>query len=231
MSVAGFSRLAEGEDEHGSLTRGLRRSAPPLITLILPITILIAILAPQLVHVLYGSKWDPAAPALRFLMILMACRVLVSFAFDILTSAGATRSTLWLNLGWAIILIPALYFGTNHDGIRGTAISHAIVGTLVALPAAIFLLERVRVRVREVLPDLVRPAIAGILSAAVCIAGVLACRGSQPLQLMVAGFAGFATYVLVVAPPQLRSSLMSRLRPPDRRSRHVPRHRQMPNAE
>jgi PST family polysaccharide transporter len=59
-------------------------------------------------------------------MILMAGRVLVSFTFDILTSTGATRFTLWLNLGWAVVLIPAMYFGTSHSGIRGTAISHAV---------------------------------------------------------------------------------------------------------
>ncbi len=88
VSVAGFSRLAESDDEERSLTRGVQRSAPLLIALILPFTVLVAILAPQIIALFYGSAWAPAALPLRFLMILMAGRVLVSFAFDILTSAG-----------------------------------------------------------------------------------------------------------------------------------------------
>ena len=89
-------------------------------------------------------------------------------------------------------------------------------GIVIAVPAAFFLLERVRC-VRQVSPGLVRPAIAGILCAGVCIAGVLACRGSGLLQLVIAGVAGLATTSPRLS-PAVRAAVVSRLRPPDRTS-------------
>ena len=219
VSIAGFSRLAEESDS--SLTRGVQRSVPLLITLVLPFTILIAFLSPEVIAVLYGSKWAPAAAALRFLMILMAARVLVSFAFDILTSAGRTRATLWLNLGWAVVLIPALYFGTNHDGIRGTAMSHALVGMLIAVPLAVVLLERAGIRLSGIPRALARPGVAAVLCAGVCLAVVASLHAAPWLELLAAGGAGLAAYGAVAVPAKIRSDAWAMI---TYRNRPSPRH-------
>ena len=210
VSIAGFSRLAEENDS--TLSAGVQRSAPLLITLVLPFTILIAILSPDVVAVLYGDKWAPAAAPLSFLMILMAGRVFVSFTFDILTSAGATRSTLWLNLGWAVVLLPALYFGTSHGGIRGTAMSHALVAMLIALPLGVLMLERAGVSLSGIVPELARPAIAAVLCAGVCFAATMVVGDAPWLELFVAGGAGLAVYVAVGLPPQMRQRILRSLR-------------------
>jgi hypothetical protein len=106
VSVAGFSRLSEHTPE--ALSAGVTRSVPLLVTGLVPIAVLLAVLAPQLVDVLFGAQWEPAAAVLRWLVVLTVVRMLTSFALDILTGAGATRATFWLNLGWALALIPAL---------------------------------------------------------------------------------------------------------------------------
>lgn len=209
VSIAGFSRLAENEDD--SLNRGVQRTVPLLVTLVLPFTILMSILAPQIVAVLYGGTWAHAADPLRFLMILMAVRVLVSLAFDILTSAGRTRATLWLNLGWAIVLIPALYYGTNHDGARGTAISHAVVGLLIALPLAIVLLARSGIRLGGIPAVLQRPVLAALLCAGLCAAVALTLHLRPWLELVLAGGLGLLGYVAVAAPPAVRHEARTRI--------------------
>ncbi len=219
VSIAGFSRLAEENDS--SLTRGVQRTVPLLITLVLPFTILIAILSPEIIAVLYGSNWAPAAAPLRFLMFLMAARVLVSFAFDILTSAGRTRSTLWLNLGWAVVLIPALYFGTNHGGIRGTAISHALVGMFIAVPLAVVLLERAGISLSGIPRTLVRPGVAAILCAGVCLAVVATLHAAPWLELFAAGGAGLVAYVAVAVPSKIRTTIWASV---TGRKRSPPRH-------
>ncbi len=81
VSIPAFSRLAE---QKGSLSIGVQRSVPLLISIVLPVAVLTAALAPALVVFLYGDKWAPAVPVLGFLMILTAVRVLTSFTFDIL---------------------------------------------------------------------------------------------------------------------------------------------------
>jgi PST family polysaccharide transporter len=158
-----------------------------------------------LVVFLYGDKWAPAVPVLGFLMILTVVRVLTSFTFDILTSVGATRATLWLNLGWAVALIPALYVSTSMAGIRGAAMGHALVALMVALPLAILLLHRAGVQLAPIAPKLVRPLLGCGVAATVCLLVVQMVENSIFLQLAVAGSAGLITYVLIVVPwEQLR---------------------------
>jgi PST family polysaccharide transporter len=173
---------------------------PLLISIVLPVAVLTAALAPALVVFLYGGKWEPAVPVLRFLMILTVVRVLTSLTFDILTSVGATRATLWLNLGWAVALVPVLYVGTSMAGIRGAAIGHALVASLVALPLAILLLYRAGVRLAPIGPALVRPLLGCGLAATVCLLVVHLVGSSHFLQLSLAGSAGLVTYVLIVVP-------------------------------
>ncbi|MGH3827238.1 MAG: oligosaccharide flippase family protein [Pseudonocardiaceae bacterium] len=198
VSVASFSRLAEQNEDVLSL--GVQRSAPLLIAGILPVVMLMAVLAPSLVVFLYGGRWAPAAPVLRFLMVLTVVRLLTSFATDILVSAGATRATLWLNLGWVIALVPTLIIGTQLGGIRGTAIAHAIVAVLVAAPLAMWTLRRSRVRLAPIGPALVRPLLAMALATVTCLAVVEMAPTSPVVQLATAGTAGLLVYVATAAP-------------------------------
>ncbi len=206
VSIAGFSRLSEVDA--ASLSAGVQKTVPLLFGGLVPITVLTATLAAPLVSVLYGGQWLPAAPVLRFLMVLTIVRVLTSFALDILMGAGATRWTLWVNLTWAVALVPALVVATHLGGIRGTAIGHAVVGVVVTIPLTLVALHRVGVRLGPIAPRLARPLLGGGLAAVVAL--VLA-RLSAPrplVQLCVAGVAGLLAYVLVAVPPQrLRRSL------------------------
>ncbi len=206
VSIAGFSRLSEVDS--ATLSAGVQRSTPLLVTILAPVIALTAALALPLVTTLYGGVWAPAAPVLRFLMILTVVRVLTSFAMDILMGAGATRSTLWVNLGWAVAVIPALIFATSRDGIRGAAIAHAVVGLLVAVPVTVIALHRVGVRLGPVLPALARPLLAGMVAAGVALATAHATGPYAIVQLAVGGTAGLLVYgALAVAPATLRQWL------------------------
>jgi O-antigen/teichoic acid export membrane protein len=212
VSVAGFSRLSE---QRSALSEGVRRSVPMLVTGLVPIATLFAVLAPEIIGFLFGEKWAPAAAVLPFLMILMVVRMLTSFTLDILIGAGVTRWTLWLNLIWAVALVPALLVGTHVGGIRGTAIAHALVGVLVALPIATLALSRAGVRVGPMAPELVRPLLGG------AVAGTLAylvARVTGPVaivQLLAAGVVGTAGYLAIaIGRRQLREwSALVRRRP------------------
>jgi PST family polysaccharide transporter len=198
VSVAGFSRLAEKTPE--TLTRGVQRSVPLLISGVLPIAVLMAVLAHPIVTFLYGDQWAMSAGVLRFLAVLMVVRMLTSLAFDILTSMGATRSTVWLNLGWCVALVPVLWAGTHLDGIRGAAIGHALVALLVALPLAVWILNRQGVRLASTLPALVRPLLGGVVVAVVALPLARITEGNSFVQLLVAGCAGMIAFILVVPP-------------------------------
>jgi PST family polysaccharide transporter len=214
VSVAGFSRLSEHDD--AALSAGVQRTMPVLVTVVAPIVTLTSVLATPLVALLYGPEWAPAAPVLRLLVILTLVRMMTSLAMDVLMGAGATRATLWFNLGWAVALIPVLWVATHLDGIRGAAIAQTAVGFLVALPLAALALRAVHVDLAPIGPALVRPILAAGLAVAVAVA-VLRVSGPYPIvQLALAGAAGLCAYVPVAVPrEQLRQWLgMLRRREP-----------------
>lgn len=198
VSVPSFSRLSENDE---SLSPSVQRSMTLLVTMVLPIGILLVVLAPALIAFLYGEQWAPAAPVLRFLVVLGVVRMLTMLAVDILTGAGATRTALWLNLGWAVVLVPALLVGTRLDGIRGAAIAHAVVAVLVALPLALIALRRIGVQIKPILVTLVRPMLAGIFATVICVLVADVTGGDFPLvELMATGSAGLLVYVVAVVP-------------------------------
>jgi O-antigen/teichoic acid export membrane protein len=198
VSVPSFSRLAEQNTEAVEL--GLRRSVPLLVSVALPVAVVMATLAPQLVDFLYGDKWGPAAVALRYLTVLLVVRMLTTFTFDILTALGATKSTVWLNAGWAVALVPALWIGTHLDGLRGAAIAHGVVALFVALPLAVCALRLAGVSLVPTLPALVRPMSGAAIAAGVIMLIDSVLDGSSFLQLLLAGGSGLIVYILVVVP-------------------------------
>lgn len=198
VSIPSFSRLAERDAAGFAL--GVRRSVSVLVAAILPVAVVMATLAPQLVDFLYGNNWGPSAAALRYLQALMIVRMLTSLAFDILTSLASTRSTVWLNAGWAVALVPALWIGSHLDGIRGTAIAHSVVAVFVALPLAVLALRLAGVSLVSTLPELARPTIGACISAVVITLMVRLVNGNSFVELVVAGGAGTIVYVLIVVP-------------------------------
>jgi PST family polysaccharide transporter len=208
VSVAGFSRLSEHDDE--ALSVGVQRSMPMLVTVVAPIAALTAVLAVPLVTLMYGALWAPAAPVLRFLMVLTFVRMVTALVTDALMGAGATRATLWVYLGWATALIPTLWFATRVDGIQGAAIAHAGVGLLVAIPLAVLALRRARVDLVPIGPALVRPLLATVVAGAVAVLVVRLVGPHAVVQLLAAGGAGVLTYVPIAVPrDQLRRLLVA----------------------
>jgi O-antigen/teichoic acid export membrane protein len=215
VSVAGFSRLSESND--AALSDGVQRSMPLLVTVVAPIVALTSALATPLVGLLYGSRWGPAASVLQVLVGLTLVRMIIGLCVDALMGAGATRATLWLNLGWAVVLFPALWWATEHGGIHGAAIAQTGVGVLVAIPLAAVALHRSNVALGPVAAALVRPLLAAALAG---VAASVALRFAGPwdfFQLAVGGTVGLLVYVPAAIPrAQLRQwiALLSRRRQP-----------------
>jgi O-antigen/teichoic acid export membrane protein len=199
VSLPGFARLSERDEN--SLSQGVADSIALLFLAVMPIAALIAVLAGPLVFFLYGATWMPAVAPLRFLMILMIVRMVTGLCQDILTSTGATRWTLLVNVGWLIFCAPALWLATKADGAVGTALAQGVVGVLVAFPLMAFALHRVGVRIAPLARKLIRPLLAGVLAALVALllshsvveAGAFA-------QLAVGGTGGLLAYLLTAVP-------------------------------
>ncbi|MEU4572371.1 oligosaccharide flippase family protein [Nonomuraea sp. ATR24] len=206
VALPSFSRLAEEGRE--SMEAGVRQAVPLLGAIVLPIAVLMGTLAPALVGLLYEPRWLPAAGVLQFLAVVMAVRMLTLLITDILAGLGATRSMMWVNLGWALALVPALLVGARAGGIQGAAVAHAVIAVTVALPLLGITLRRSRVPLRLVVYGLARPMLGAGVAAAV-MAGLSLVVEGPFAQLCVAGGAGVLAFALVAVP---RAVLMQLVR-------------------
>ena len=191
VSVAGFARLSEQEDR---LSDGVRQAVSVLVLAVLPVVTVMSLL--------YGPRWAPAASALTFLMLFALIRLLTGLALDVLMATGATRTALAVNAVWAIALVPALVVGTRLDGIRGTAVSHVLTGTVIALPIFALALHRAGVHLRPIGRGLVRPLLAAMVAAGSAHLVNSAVGNHVLLQLLCGGTVGLVVYVTLALPPQ-----------------------------
>lgn len=199
VSVAGFSRLSEREDD--ALSNGVQRTMPLLVTVMAPIVALTAVLATPLITLLYGDRWAPAASVLQILVGLTLVRMTTGLCTDALTGAGATRATLLLNLGWAVVLFPALWFATKLGAIHGAALAQTGVGLIVAVPLTAVALRRSKVALRPLALAVSRPLAAGALAGLVAWVVVHFAGGPYPFfQLLIGGVAGLLAYVPAAIP-------------------------------
>src|SRR5690606_27651970 len=110
-----------------------------------------------------------------------------------------TRATLWVNVLWALALVPALLAGARLGGIQGAAMAHASVAVGLALPMLAFALHRARVPVRLFAAGLARPVLGAVAAGAVMAALATVVEGAF-VQLCAAGGAGVLLFVLVAVP-------------------------------
>ncbi|MBF8191065.1 oligosaccharide flippase family protein [Nonomuraea sp. K274] len=197
VALPSFSRLAEEGGE--SMRDGVRQAVPLLASMVLPIAAVMGTLAPSVVEFLYGASWLPAAQVLRFLAIVMAVRMLTLLVTDILAALGRTKATMWVNLCWAVVLVPALLAGARLDGIEGAAVAHAIVAVFVALPLLAVALRGSGLSARLFGAGLARPLLGAALAAGV-MAGLSVVIDGAFAELCVAGGAGLLVFVFVVVP-------------------------------
>ncbi len=199
VSLPGFARLSEQDED--SLSRGVAGTLPLLFLATVPIAVLVGVLAEPTISLLYGAVWRPAAAPLRFLMILMVVRMVTGLCMDILMSTGATKWTLFINAGWLVVTVPALWFGTRADGAEGTAIAQAVVGVVVAIPLAALALHKVGVGLRTLGRRMVRPLVAGAVTAVVAFLLDQALHDDGAfVRLAVAGTTGLLVYLLIAVP-------------------------------
>lgn len=206
VALAGFSRLAAN---HGQLEDGFLRAFVLLLGLALPTCLLLSLLAMPLIHVVYGSRWDPAVVPLQLLSVLAAIRVVAYLVEDLLMAVGRSRSVLWLQLSWLVVLTPALVVGAKTDGIAGVAVAQAVVAVAI-IPALLFALHRAGFSARNLLSRLLPLAIpaTGLLAIALPMLYLLP---GQVLSLLLVGSVAAAAYTaLVLATPSLRRAIPTR---------------------
>jgi PST family polysaccharide transporter len=197
VSIAGFARL-EGEED--SLRRNFSKAFSALIGLALPLLAALGVFALPLITFVYGEQWIESASVLELLAVLAGARMAIGFIFDLLVGVGRTRTTLMLKCVWLVVLVVALEIGVRADGLRGVALAHVIVSSVVALPLFLRAASRAGADLRDVARRLARPLLAVVAAGAVGFA-IRDSLGGPALTTLAGGAILVAVYVLLAVRP------------------------------
>lgn len=179
-----------------------------------PVAALTAVLAPDLIHVLYGEKWSAAAPILAVLALYGAIFVVTLVASNLLVGTGRAGWVFIIQAVWLACLLPAVGLGVSGLGVMGAAYAHVVVIALVVVPVFSSALRRAVLRPWHTAASALGLPAAGALAAAgvALVVGLVLPPGLP--RLLGAGAAGSVAFVVTAwraVSPQLPAGLAARL--------------------
>ncbi len=196
VALPAFARLRAVPGAAGEAFVAAGRSL--LIASVL-VSVMLAVLARPVIHVVYGQRWSAAAVPLMFLATLGTVRVLMELAYDFLVALGRTRIVLLVQGVWFLALVVLLPVGARLGGLAGVGAGHLVAALCVVIPVQAAALHRAGVPMRAVARSWARPLVAGAVAAAVT-AWSARWLSSDLATLALAGSLGTLAYLVVVGP-------------------------------
>lgn len=162
-----------------------------------PLSALTAVLAPDIVHVLYGENWSAAAPVLSVLALYGGVFVVSLVASNLLVGTGHAGWVFFVQAVWLGFLVPAVVLGVSAFGLLGAAYAHVAVILVVVVPVYAYALRQVMASPwRAAAASLALPAAAALAAGAAAALTALVVPGGLP-RLLGAGLAGSVVFALV----------------------------------
>ncbi len=165
----------------------------------LPVTVGMAVTAPQAVPVLFGREWLPAVRPLQLLALGGAVISLNRLRGALWLAIGKPKWDLWLNVMALCLYIPGFAVGVQF-GITWVALAFLVAATLEA-PIVLMVVAR-GLGVGWI--DVLRPLAPVVMATAAMAAGAAAAGrlmegfGAEPVQLAVMVLAGAVVYLVAL---------------------------------
>jgi teichuronic acid exporter len=137
----------------------------------------VSAVAPELIHALLGSKWQPAVIPFQLLCLVIPVRMISSLLSPLAISLGRPDVTLYNTLTASILITIAILFGVQY-GLNGAGLAWVIMFPLVFLYNLSRVVKLMQMGLYEVIAAMARPAIATLLMYASVMA-LKAMLGSQ----------------------------------------------------
>ncbi|HEU4699642.1 MAG TPA: lipopolysaccharide biosynthesis protein [Gemmatimonadales bacterium] len=115
-----FPMLASVQDDAARLRLAYRRGTALVALIVLPLSALTVVLAPEIVRVLLGPGWRGAVPVLRVLAAAMYLRVGYMLGHTVVNATGAVVQTAWRSALHAVLVVVGALVGQRW-GLTGVA--------------------------------------------------------------------------------------------------------------
>jgi PST family polysaccharide transporter len=160
-----FSALSRLQGDPARLRRYFLKGYSLVVALTLPVTVVCAAFADDLIAVLLGSKWTGAADIFRILAPTILVFAIANPLGWLLNSLGLVARGLKIAVVFAPLLIVGYVIGLPY-GPKGVALAYSTVMTLSLLPLIIWAVHGTSIRVRDIGMALSRPLASSMVAVA-----------------------------------------------------------------
>ena len=123
-----FPSMALVQGERERLVVGYRSALSFVSVLTLPTSVLLFMLAPEVVFLLLGSQWTQAVLPFRVLCIGALFRTSYKISDSLAKATGAVRQRAWRQAVYALLIVGGSWIG-QHWGIAGVAVAVVVATT------------------------------------------------------------------------------------------------------
>ncbi len=198
-----FSALSRVRNDPPRLKKYFLKCYSPVLALTIPITIAVALFAPELIAVLLGSKWKDAAPIFRLLAPTILVFALINPIGWLIFSLGMIGRSLKVALVLAPLVICGYVIGLPY-GPKGVALAYSTVMVLWVVPHIAWGVHGTVVSLRDIAIVASRPLLSGAAAGVVTfVAQFLWGQSLSPIPRLLLGtpilfgvYAGMLLYVM-----------------------------------
>ncbi len=124
-----FPAYSQLQDNLPALRNAFVQAITYVSLITVPLAVFFIVLANEVITVIYGERWLPAAEALMILSVFGCLRAISSLNGYLYNAIGKTNIPFWLNLAKLVAIAAAIVPATRHYGIAGVAV--VITGALL----------------------------------------------------------------------------------------------------
>lgn len=193
-----FSALSRLQDDPVRLKSYFLKGYSLVLSLTLPVTILCALFADDMVAVILGPKWKDAAAIFRLLTPTILIFALINPLTWLIFSLGMVGRSLKVALVLAPLVIAGYLVGLPY-GPKGVAFAYSTVMTLWVIPHMAWFVHGTVISLRDIGRVVSRPMFSGVVAATVALGVQMLCGAWPPLPRLVVGCtAGLGVYAAML---------------------------------
>jgi PST family polysaccharide transporter len=194
-----FPTMVHVQKEPYRLAQVYRRANALVALVILPLSAVVVVLAPEVVHLVLGKEWDTVVLPLQILGVGMLFRTGCKTSDSLVRATGAVYRRTWRQTAYAMLVLGGALIG-KIAGVDGVALA-----VLATLAFNFFLMAHLALRLAELswkafaaahLPGLALAGLAGVPVA--LAASCLRARGAGPVTVVLLSLAATLPILLVV---------------------------------
>lgn len=136
-----FPAMAQVQLDKTRLALAYRRGVTLISLLVAPASIMLILVAPEIIHILLGPRWTPVILPFQILAIGMLFRTSYKISDSLARSTGAVYRRAWRQVLYAVLVVGGAWIG-HRWGLGGVAL-----GVLLAVAVNFFLMADLSLRV------------------------------------------------------------------------------------